>query len=129
MTTNIFILLILFTFAEPANGIFTKDPEVIRYGSMFIRGNVWFLLANSIGHTMGGAIRGRGDSKGPMFIVLFSFVLIRQIYLFLMTRFYANTPLVVARGYPVGWVICGVLMATYYYIKFARGKKEEQIRR
>ena len=81
LTVTFVITLILFIFAEPANSIFTKDAEVIQYGSMFIRANVWFLLANCVGHTLGGAIRGRGDSKGPMFIVLFSFVLVRQLYL------------------------------------------------
>ena len=110
------VSLVLFIFADEANGIFTKDQEVIGFGSMFIRANVWFLLANCINHTLAGAIRGRGDSKGPMFIMLFGFVLVRQVYLFLITKFYANTPLIVSRGYPVGWVTCCVIMLCYYYM-------------
>lgn len=116
-TVTFIIALILFTFSAQATRIFSKDPEVIKYGSMFMRANVWFLLANCINHTMAGAIRGRGDSKGPMFIMLFGFVLLRQTYLYLMTRFYANTPLVVARGYPVGWVTCCLIMVAYYLIR------------
>ena len=122
LTVTFVITLILFIFAEPANSIFTKDAEVIQYGSMFIRANVWFLLANCVGHTLGGAIRGRGDSKGPMFIVLFSFVLVRQLYLYLVTHFYANTPLTVSRGYPVGWVLCGALMLLYYLLVVKKRK-------
>ena len=115
-TVTFLVSLVLFIFADEANGIFTKDQEVIGFGSMFIRANVWFLLANCINHTLAGAIRGRGDSKGPMFIMLFGFVLVRQVYLFLITKFYANTPLIVSRGYPVGWVTCCVIMLCYYYM-------------
>ena len=113
-TVTLVTALILFLFADEAMTLFTKDGDVIQYGALFMRANVFFLLANAINHTLAGAVRGRGDSKGPMFIMLFGFVLIRQIYLFLMTRFYANTPLVVARGYPVGWVVCCVTMLLYY---------------
>lgn len=120
------ISVILFTFAKEATGIFSKEQDVIAYGALFMRANVFFLLANTINHTLAGAIRGRGDSKGPMFIMLFGFVLLRQTYLFLITRFYANTPLVVARGYPVGWVTCGILMVVYYYFRFVRGRKETE---
>ncbi len=118
------ISILLFTFSTEANGIFTKDAEVIKYGSMFIKANVFFLLANSINHTLAGAVRGRGDSKGPMFIMIFGFVIVRQIYLFLITRFYANTPITVARGYPVGWVVCCVTMVLYYLLVVKKRKHE-----
>ncbi len=108
---------LLVIFAEPANSIFTKDQEVIKYGALFVRTNTFFLIANSINHTLAGAIRGRGDSTGPMIIMLSTFVGLRQIYLFIMTRFIANTPVTVAFGYPVGWISCGIIMLLYYNLK------------
>lgn len=107
----------LFIFAEPANRIFTKDTEVVRYGALFIRVSVFFLLANSINHTVAGAIRGRGDSTGPMAIMLLTYVVIRQLYLFVFAKFILNTPTVVALSYPVGWIICCLLMVPYYFLK------------
>lgn len=106
----------LYVFAAPALALFSRDASVIEYGVLFLRANVFFLLANCVNHVLAGALRGRGDAKAPMFIMLLSFVLIRQIYLFLVTHFVANTPLLVGLGYPVGWVICCVLEAGYFFL-------------
>ncbi len=56
----------LFLFAEPAVGLFSRDPAVIEYGALFLHCNVFFLLFNCVNHTLAGALRGRGDSRGPM---------------------------------------------------------------
>ena len=69
---------------------------------------------------MAGALRGMGDSNGPMLIMILSFVALRQTYLFFMTRYIANTPLTVGIGYPVGWVSCCLIEAAYF---LARRKK------
>ena len=111
------IALILIVFSNQANGIFTKDKEVIYYGSLFIRVNTGFLVANAINHTLAGAMRGRGDSSGPMLIMLATFVITRQAYLFIATHFFANTPVVVALGYPLGWVLCCTIEIMYYRTK------------
>ena len=111
------IALFLFVFAEPAVGLFSKDPSVIEYGALFLHTNVFFLLANCMNHTLAGALRGREDSRGPMIIMLIGFVAIRQTYLFLATRFFANTPRAVGFGYPVGWVSCCIIMTSYYFWK------------
>ncbi len=117
------IALFLFVFAAPAVGLFTKDEEVIRYGAMFIHTNVFFLMFNCINHVLAGALRGRGDSKGPMIIMITSFVALRQIYLFIVSRFVSNTPRVIGFGYPVGWVICCVIELTYFFIKWGGRSK------
>ena len=88
---------------------------MIRYGVLFIRTNVAFLLFACISHVLAGALRGRGDSRGPMIIMLLNFVVLRQIYLFLVTRFVANTPRIVGFGYPVGWFFCCVTELIYYF--------------
>jgi len=108
----------IFTFAPAAVSLFTQDQEVIDYGSMFLRTNVFFLLFNCINHVLAGALRGRGDSRAPMIIMLTGFVAIRQTYLFIVTRFIANTPRLVGFGYPVGWFITCVLEVTYFMIRW-----------
>ena len=109
------IVALLIAFAPSAVRLFSPDPEVIRYGVLFIRVNNAFLLFNCINHVLAGALRGRGDSRGPMIIMLATFVALRQIYLFVVTRFIANTPLLVGFGYPVGWMSCCIIELLYFY--------------
>jgi len=109
---------VIWIFAAVAVGLFTKDQSVIDFGVLFLRTNVYFLLFNCINHVLAGALRGRGDSKGPMIIMLGTFVVIRQIYLFIVTHFIANTPAIVAFGYPVGWMSCCIFELAYFKIKW-----------
>ncbi|MDO4804787.1 MAG: MATE family efflux transporter [Lachnospiraceae bacterium] len=99
------IATILVVTAPAATSLFTKDAEVIRYGALFIRMNTYFLMFNAVNHVLAGALRGRGQSKIPMYCMLACFVIIRQIYLFIGSRV-AYTPYVVGFGYPVGWMTC-----------------------
>lgn len=117
------IVLLLMLLAAPAVALFTKDEEVVRFGVLFIRANVVFLLFNCVNHVLAGAMRGRGDSTAPMVIMLLTFVVLRQIYLFVMTRYIANTPFAVGFGYPVGWMSCCVLEVCYYAVRW--GKKKQ----
>ncbi len=114
------IATVLFVFAEPSIRLFTDDASVIAFGVLFLRTNTFFLLANSINHVLAGALRGRGDARGPMVIMILCFVIIRQIYLFIITRFVANIPILVGLGYPVGWMCCCVVELTYYYFRWGR---------
>ena len=117
------IVALLCLFAAPAVRMFSPDQSVIDYGVLFIRANCFFLLFNCVNHVLAGALRGRGDSKGPMMIMLLAFVGIRQVYLFVVTRFVANTPFLVGFGYPVGWTTCCVIELTYFFLRWRKPKK------
>ena len=112
------IALVLVIWAEPSVRLFTQDESVIAFGVLFLQANTFFLLFNCVNHVLAGALRGRGDSRGPMIIMLLSFVAIRQVYLFVVTRFVANTPFLVGFGYPVGWVTCCAIEVSYFLIKW-----------
>jgi putative MATE family efflux protein len=112
------VALFLFIFARPAIRMFSSDESVIEFGSLFIHTNVFFLLFNCVNHTLAGALRGRGDSTAPMIIMISSFVVIRQIYLFVITHYVANTPKLVGFGYPVGWMSCCILEVCYFLIRY-----------
>ena len=109
--------LVIMIFAAPAVKLFSPDRAVIEYGVLFIRANTLFLLFNCVNHTLAGALRGRGDSRAPMIIMLTCFVAIRQLYLFVLTRFISNTAFWVGFGYPVGWMCCFVMEVAYYLRK------------
>ncbi len=117
------IAVLLIVFAPGAVRLFSPDEAVIRYGVLFMRTNTAFLLLNTINHVLAGALRGRGDSRGPMVIMLLSFVGVRQVYLYLVTHFVANTPRLVGFGYPVGWTCCCVIELSYFALTRARRKR------
>ena len=53
-----------------------------------------------------------------MVIMLFSFVLFRQLYLFTVWQL-SGSIVPVALGYPAGWIMCSTIILVYYY-RFAR---------
>ena len=118
------IVALLYIFAAPAVGLFSPDEAVIEYGVLFIRANCFFLLFNSVNHVLAGALRGRGDSKGPMIIMLLAFVGIRQVYLYVVTHFVANTPFLVGFGYPVGWTSCCIIELAYFFLRWRKPRQE-----
>jgi putative MATE family efflux protein len=120
LVTTGFIALMLYIFARPAIRMFSAEEAVIEFGALFIHTNVFFLMFNCINHTLAASLRGRGDSKGPMIIMLSTFVALRQIYLFTITHYVANTPKLVGFGYPVGWMSCCVVEVTYYFLRYKK---------
>jgi putative MATE family efflux protein len=114
------IALLLYIFAPASVRLFSPDEAVIQYGVLFIRQNTFFLLFNCVNHVLAAALRGRGDSRGPMVIMLLTFVALRQLYLYWVTHYVANTPALVGFGYPVGWMACCVLELAYAWAKRRR---------
>ena len=41
------------------------------------------------------------------------FIVFRQIYLYTVTQF-TDSVIAVALGYPLGWLLCSILLFTYY---------------
>lgn len=125
LTVGITLLICTFLliFAAPAIKLFSPDEAVIKYGVMFIRTNTIFFVFNCISHVLAGSLRGRGDSRGPMIIMLGCFVGVRQLYLYIVTRFIANTARIVGFGYPVGWMSCAAVETVYYLIRMRKQRK------
>ena len=125
VVTTGFIALLLYIFARPAIRMFSAEQAVIDYGALFIHTNVFFLMFNCVNHTLASSLRGRGDSTGPMVIMLSTFVALRQTYLYILTHYIANTPKLVGFGYPVGWMSCCLVEVIYYLIRYKLIKKGE----
>ena len=102
MSTAITIAMasVLWLTAGQFVAMFNQDPEVIRYGTLFIRTNSTLTFTCCATQIFSGSLRGAGDSRTPMFIMLFSYVLFRQIYLFVITQF-INTPAVLGKTDPL----------------------------
>ncbi len=108
------IMIPLVIFAEFFSAFFNSKPEVIEYSIMLIRWISPFYLLCCFNQIYSAALRGAGDSKIPMFIMIGSFVVFRQCYLFIMSNFICNEIIPIAMGYPAGWAICSLATLIYY---------------
>lgn len=113
-SVTLVLSVLLMIFARPMLMMFTSEPAVLDYGELFIRTNTMFLPITCMNQIYAGALRGSGDTKAPMAIMLSSYVVFRQIYLFAASRIAPGNPQVISLGYPLGWVLCTVLMFIYY---------------
>lgn len=107
------VLIPLMIFAEPLISMFNKEPDVLEYGTLFVRIISPFFLLCSVNQVYSSSLRGAGDARAPMIIMLASFVAFRQLYLFVTYRF-IGTIIPVALGYPAGWLMCSALIYIYY---------------
>ncbi len=100
-------------FSAPIAGFFNKKPEVIGYASLLLRWLSPFYVLCCFNQVYSGALRGAGNAKVPMIIMISSFVVFRQVYLFAMSRIW-NEIIPIAMGYPAGWLLCSTLTLIYY---------------
>ena len=101
-------------FAAPIVSFFNSKPEVVTYGAMLLQWLSPFYVLCCFNQIYSGALRGAGNTRAPMFIMVGSFVVFRQIYLFFMARI-CNEIIPIAMGYPAGWLLCSVLTVAYFY--------------
>lgn len=119
--STVVLMIPVLIFAEPLVAFFNSKPEVVSYGSMLLRLISPFYVFCCINQILAGSLRGAGDSRSAMFIMLGCFVLFRQIYLYVMTNYIMNTIVAVALGYPAGWMLCSLI--TYVYFRFSNWEK------
>ena len=106
------IITMLYIFAPYIAGLFNQDAAVLGFAVLFIRLNSIFDPVNATNQIEAGALRGVGDSRTPMIIMLMSFVVLRQIYLFIISRL-TDSIYFIAIGYPIGWFVCTALMTLH----------------
>ena len=132
---------VMLAFTEPLLHIITSEKDAITYGSRFIRIITPFYVTICFNQLYAGALRGVGSAKAPMFIFLGSFVLFRQIYLFItgmiftpalaekladsaFTTFLLRHDLIenaadlgffpMALAFPMGWIMASTLLIICY---------------
>ncbi len=105
--------VLAFLAARELIGLFSPDPEVVSYGVRFIQIVTPFYLMICFNQIYAGALRGIGDATAPTIIMLCSFVVFRQIYLY-VTKTLNLGFISVALAYPMGWILCSVLLFIRY---------------
>ncbi len=112
--STLVLMVPVLIFAPNIVAFFNSKPEVVEYGSLLLRWMTPFYVLCCFNQVYSGALRGAGNSKAPMVIMLTSFVLFRQIYLFAMSRI-CNEIIPIAMSYPAGWLLCSTLTTVYFH--------------
>jgi len=101
-------------FAPALVAFFNDKPEVIAAGTEILHWMTPFYVVTCSANVMNSGLRGAGNSKAPMLITIFSYVIFRQIYLFVMANYVSNEMIPICLGYPAGWILCTVISVLYY---------------
>ena len=122
------LLVPVLTLAPDMTAFFNSKPEVVSYGALLLRLLSPFYFFFCINQIYSGALRGSGNSQVPMIIMLGSFVVFRQIYLYVMAHFISNEIVPIAMGYPAGWFVCSAVTLLYYaHCKFDSHRLVEDV--
>ena len=122
------LLVPVLTLAPDMTAFFNSKPEVVSYGALLLRLLSPFYFFFCINQIYSGALRGSGNSQVPMFIMLGSFVVFQQVYLYVMAHFISNEIVPIAMGYPAGWFVCSAVTLLYYaHCKFDSHRLVEDV--
>ena len=115
MGCSIALLIPIIIFAPDLVEMFNSKTEVVDFGALLLRLMSPFYLLCCVTQIYVGGLRGAGNTKTPTLFVLGSYVVFRQIYLFIMANFISNEVIPIALSYPAGWVLATVSLTIYYH--------------
>ncbi len=116
--TTVSIVLVMIFAPFFASLFKSDDVRIVELATVLLRYITPFYICTCINQIFSAVMRGAGNSRAPMIIMLCSFVGLRQIYLFIMSNYISNDLLPIGMGYPFGWVSCAALMLIYYKFFF-----------
>jgi len=114
LSSTAVLLVPIIWFAPQIVAFLNAKAEVIEYGSTFLRYMSPAYLLCVFNVIYSGALRGSGDTRTSTLITLMSYVVFRQIYLFIVSQV-CNEILLIALSYPAGWLVCSIAHAIYYH--------------
>jgi Na+-driven multidrug efflux pump len=115
VVTTVILMIPVMIFAPYFVMFFNPKAAVVAHGAMLLRLISPFYVLCCINQILAGALRGSGNTRAPMVILLFSFVFFRQAYLFLVANYISNTVTWIAMAYPAGWLLASATLFIYYH--------------
>lgn len=116
MTLGVIALIVvaLFGFGKDFISVFNSDPSVIEAGWTMLFAFLPFYLLLPIVQIYNGVLRGAGKSSVPMYIMVLNFVVLRQIYLAIVTKMTSDLYFIFF-GWPITWITCAIMFVIYYH--------------
>lgn len=112
ITAVLAVLMILCR--RPLLRLISPEADVIEFGAYFVSVISPFYVTICFNQIYAGALRGVGNAKIPMVVMLICFVMFRQTYLYTTHQIFGQSLLLTALAYPAGWVLCSILLAICY---------------
>lgn len=113
VTIGIFVVL-MYLFGNDFIALFNQEKEVIAAGRLMQLVFLPFYIVLPINQVINGVLRGAGRSSVPMYVMIFSFVVLRQGYLFVVTKFTSDIAYVFF-AWPMTWIICSIIFLVYFF--------------
>lgn len=118
---TVFVIAAVMVFTPTLASVFNPDKHVAFYARTLLKYLTPFYIFCCVNQVFSASLRGSGDTKAPMLIMLLSFVGFRQVYLYCVSNFISNDILPIAFGYPAGWFVCALCTLMYYkFCKFGK---------
>ena len=114
--------MLIFFLRYPLVSLFTQDQEIIQVGARMVSFLTPFYWILGLVNTLGGYIRGTGESFKPMLISMFGMCLFRLVYLYVALDI-KNELDILFLCYPISWTVTFVVM----FIYFKKGAWRKQI--
>lgn len=111
--TIISISSVLLLFDEQLLSIFSNDPEVIRYGLMMMHTMIPLYFLLTITHALNGIIRGAGDTRMPMLVMIVCWCGMRMAWILTTVPIFQDIQ-VVFWGWPITWLASSIWLIIYY---------------
>ena len=105
-----FLILI---FTPQISRLFGSDEGMLFYANLFLSQLIMLQLVHVGQSVYSSALRGFGQATRATMAILSGLIVVRQIYLFVVTRF-INTPVVVGLAFPLGWLASGSFLYMFY---------------
>lgn len=113
ITIGTFVIL-MYLFGRNFIALFNQEEAVIEAGRLMQLVFLPFYIFLPINQVINGVLRGAGRSSVPMYVMVFSFVVLRQAYLFVVTKLTDNIAYIFF-GWPVTWIICSAIFVFYFF--------------
>ncbi len=113
VTIGIFVI-IMYLFGRDFIALFNQEKDVIEAGRLMQLVFLPFYLFLPINQVINGVLRGAGRSTVPMYVMVFSFVILRQVYLFFITKVTSDVTYIFF-GWPVTWIVCSIIFLIYFF--------------
>ncbi len=114
VASAVFFIAVIEIFTPFFASIFNSDPSTVALATKLLRYLTPFYVLCSVNQVFAASMRGAGNTRIPMIVMLCSFVGFRQVYLYIMSNYASKDMLNIAMSYPAGWLVCAICMFTAY---------------
>ena len=108
------ISMFLYFYGENVIAIFNSERDVVKAGRLIQLTFIPFYIFLPITQIYSGVLKGAGKTAGPTIIMIFNFVILRQIYLAIITKIIRSL-VYVFLGWALTWITSAIMFVIYYH--------------